>query len=162
MDEGLRNNGIKKVENTILDQKSPDSVTHFSKEDREYLSQRFMELLKERKKAVAEYIGLIEGTVPDEDIERSRALMIFSQSLYSLIKDPRFPQQEKMILESAFLDIFPKDNNSLDGVNMNPDSIKTIFETLGQILTPEVTTALNAYAEKIFIKPFDQAIEVKE
>ena len=162
MDEGWKNNEIKKVENTTEDQKSPDSLGHFSREDREYLSQCFMELLKERKQAVEEYIGLIRGRVDDEEIERSRALMVFSQSLYSLIKDPRFPQHEKMILEVAFWDIFPKDNNSLDGVNMNPDSIKTIFETLSQILTPEVAEGLNAYAEKIFIEPFDQAIEVKE
>ncbi len=150
MDEGWKNNEIKKVETVTGDQKTQDDYSQFSEKDREALSQSFMNILKEEKERLTPLVEKIGG---GEYAEKNKSLMIFSSSLQRLIKDPLFPTQEKMIIQIALFDLSPNHAMSIDGTNMYPHSVITILKTLNQILTPEVAIGLNSYAEKIFLDP---------
>lgn len=159
----------------------------FTPELRKKLSDSFIKFLDSRKdtnlkteKFSKEVIG-----IPEADLETERGLNIFKGALYDLIQSPDFPEGKTKTTLKIFLEnlntidtriaidklkqgnISEHEISKLDDPVSSPFSglqsygraVDAILSALNEVLTPEVNLALKAYTEKIFIRPFDRAID---
>lgn len=152
------------------------------------LSDAFMEYLDKNKEPSEQTIRMREIIgVPEDYSESEEGLRIFRDSLYDLIKDPRFPEgKEKMALRVhlenlntfSLRDMMQKAHggnlssqeisqlenplsNPINGLGSYTHSIEAILSVLKNILTPEINLAIRAYSERIFAEPLKHTAEKK-
>ena len=137
-------------------QKKPEinESSEFSEETREQLSNFFMESLGSEKKLVEENIENIRVIGGDSAVDAFKNLMIFSRAVQMLADDPRVPEKDRMFLRVHEANLDPIGEKEIfPGVGSYALAIKSIVEKLDQLLTKEVSVAIHAFAEKIFLPP---------
>lgn len=162
----------------------------FTPELRKKLSDSFMKFLNERKIPDQESIRIAREVVgvPEDYMIANKDLGIFRNALFDLINSPDFPNGKAKMMLRMFLDnlntvslmgitnklkqgnLSPYDISQLNDPISNPisgpqsygNAVSAILSTLEGVLTPEVNLAIHAYADKIFIKPLNQAIGNQE
>lgn len=133
--------------------KDTNENSEFSKETREQLSIFFIESLRSEKEFVEGYVENIRGIVRDSSIEAFKNLMVFSRAVNKLSLDPRVPEKDRLTLRVHEMNLSPIGAREFLGSNSYTDAIKAVVETLDRVLTKEVSLAIHAYAEKIFLPP---------
>ncbi len=141
---------LKNMENN----QNKNENSEFSEETREQLSNFFTESLRNEKDFVEENIEHIRGIVRDSSIEAFKNLMIFSRAVQKLSRDPRVPEKDRMFLRVHEMNLSPIGATEIvPGVSSYALAVKSVVEELDKLLTKEVSLAIHAYAEKIFLPP---------
>ena len=154
------NEPVPSLQNSIVklksfeDSRSQNENSEFSEEKRKELSSFFVESLRNEKKFVEENIEHIRGIVRDSSIEAFKGLMIFNRAVQRLSRDSRVPEKDRMILKVHESNLSP-----IGAMEILPETssyafaIKSVLSTLDKLLTKEVSIAIHAYTEKIFVPP---------
>lgn len=101
-----------------------------------------------------ENVGHIRGLVRDSTLEAYRGVMIFSRAAQMFSEDPRIPANDRRALRVHGDNLIPVGSMEiLPGVNSYPMAIKAVISVLDKLMTKEVSAAIHAYAEKIFLPP---------
>lgn len=153
-------NDIPSLENSktklqkIETKNSSNENSEFSEETRKELSDFFTETLRNEKQFVEENIEHIRGIVRDSSIEAFKNLMIFSRAVQMLSRDTRVPEKDRMFLRVHEMNLSPIGATEIvPGVSSYALAVKSVVEELDKLLTKEVSLAIHAYAEKIFLPP---------
>jgi len=143
-----QNQLVKKSENK-------NESSEFSEETRKELSDFFIKSLRDEKKRVEEDVELIRGIVRDSSIEASKNLMIFSRAVQLLSRNKSVPEKERTFLKIHEMNLSPivGATEVVPGFSSYALAVKTVVEILDTLLTKEVSLAIHAYAEKIFLPP---------
>lgn len=126
----------------------------FSEEARKQLSDFFLKSLKSEQEAVEKNVENIRGIVRDSSIDAFKNLMIFSRAVQSLSENTLIPEKERLALRIHQNNLSPIGAMEiLPGANSYVYAIKIVLDILDEFLTKEVSVAMHAYAEKIFLPP---------
>lgn len=175
--------GDRKINNENL-----ESV--FTPELRRKLSVSFMEYLEKNKTPSEDEIKFrkIIGEPSKGYYEAEEGLSIFRKTIYDLIESPDFPNgqvkmtlkiylenlntlslrralrglEEKSLSSHEMAQLNDPISSPISGLQSYGNTVKVILSTLQEVLTPEVNLAIHSYADKIFIKPFNQTLGNQE
>lgn len=132
-----------------------NETAKFSEDIRKEISDVFMKNLHNQKDLVEADLEMIKGVIQDEAVRESfRGLLVFSRAVQLIASDERIPEKERTLLRIQLMDLGPVGAYEVvSGVSSYAAAIKSVISILDDILTKEVSTAIHAYAEKIFLPP---------
>lgn len=132
-----------------------NETAKFSEDIRKEISDVFMKNLHNQKDLVEADLEMIKGVIQDEAVRESfRGLLVFSRAVQLIASDERIPEKERTLLRIQLMDLGPVGAYEVvSGVSSYAAAIKSVISILDDILTKEVSAAIHAYAEKIFLPP---------
>ncbi|HLP86777.1 MAG TPA: hypothetical protein VK153_02780 [Candidatus Paceibacterota bacterium] len=142
------------IENLPQNLNNKNENLELSEETREQLSDFFIQSLRNEKKLVEENIESIRGLVRDSSIKAFKNLMIFSRAVQKLSRDQRVPEKDRMLLRVHEINLSPIGAAEMvPGVSSYAFAVKSVVGELDKLLTKEVSSAIHAYSENIFLPP---------
>ncbi len=172
------------------DRKQNNNESAFTPELRRKLSEEFIRLMHEAgdSNRDLEKIALETAGISKEEREAEKGLNIFRSALHELVKSPDFPDgkekdvlrvylenlntfnirsairklKQKSISEYDFSKLEDPAGNPFSGIESYSAAVDTILSILKNVLTPEINVVIETYKEKLFSKPFQQAIDELE